>query len=223
MLCCHRGVLPKDIITFKLKNAVFFLTLYSSGACQKTGLNTLSSYNEKGLLLLLTDNNEAAFTEIYNRVWYKLYCIAANKLNNLDEAEELVQDIFLALWDRRHNLDISSLDAYLSTAVKYKVINVLAKRNLALRFRSQAIVRNSSPDVSTEQWLSFEELKDSISKLVAKLPEKCRLVFQLSRDKGFSQKEIAAQLGIAEKTVESHLSKAIRTLRSELKSFLTLL
>ena len=59
----------------------------------------------------------------------------------------------------------------------------------------------------------------SLSKLVAALPEKCRIVFQLSRDNGFSQKEIAAHLGIAEKTVESHLSKAIRTLRSELKIF----
>jgi RNA polymerase sigma-70 factor (ECF subfamily) len=82
---------------------------------------------------------------------------------------------------------------------------------------------SSHLDISTEQWLGFEDLKASISKLVAGLPEKCRLVFQLSRDQGFSQKEIAKQLGIAEKTVESHLYKAIRTLRSELKSFLTLL
>jgi RNA polymerase sigma-70 factor (ECF subfamily) len=94
-----------------------------TGACPKITLHTLSSHNEQGLLLLLHNNNEAAFTEIYNRFWYKLFCIAVNKLKNLNEAEELVQDIFVALWTRRHLQEIESLEAYLATAVKYKVIN----------------------------------------------------------------------------------------------------
>jgi RNA polymerase sigma-70 factor (family 1) len=186
-------------------------------------LYTLSSHTEKGLLLLLSDNNEAAFTEIYERFWDKLFCIAANKLNSPDDAEGLVQDIFLDLWNRRSSLSINSLEAYLATAVKYKVINILAKRSRDRRFLDQASLQYTVEDDCTEQWISFEELKDSLTRLVAALPEKCRMVFQLSRDNGFSQKEIAAQLGIAEKTVESHLSRALRTLRSELKNFIPFL
>ena len=183
-------------------------------------MTSLSLHTEKELLSQFAKSDDDAFTEIYNRYWDKLFSVAANKLNNFSEAEEVVQDIFLDLWKRRIELNITTcLNAYLATAVKYKVINILAKRNQQLRFAKQAAITNNSADISTEQWLSFQELKERLSKGVAALPEKCGLVFQLSRDKGLSQKKIASQLGISEKTVEAHLSKAVRTLRTELKNF----
>lgn len=187
---------------------------------KKTVLSPLSLYTEKELLSLFTRSDDAAFTEIYNRYWNKLFSVAANKLNNPAEAEEIVQDIFLDLWKRRMEFHITaSLNAYLATAVKYKVINILTKRNQQLCFSKQVVINSSCADISTEQWLNFEELKERLGKLVAALPEKCRFVFQLSRNKGLSQKEIASQLGVSEKTVEAHLSKAIRTLRTQLKNF----
>jgi RNA polymerase sigma-70 factor (ECF subfamily) len=76
-------------------------------------------------------------------------------------------------------------------------------------------------DHSTENWLQFEQLKEQLARATAQLPEKCRMVFQLSREKGFSQKQIAGQLGISEKTVESHLSKALRVLRNSLGQLLS--
>ena len=182
-------------------------------------MSSISSLNEKGLLLQLAKGNEVAFTEIYNQYWGKLFTIAANKLNNLAEAEELVQDIFLDIWKRKSELQVSSnLDSYLAVAVKYKIINILAKRNHQQCYSLHIARTNDDSDFSTEQWLSFEDLKDRLSKMVAKLPEKCQLVFKLSRDEGLSQKEIAAELNISEKTVESHISKAINTLRNGLQS-----
>ena len=201
-----------------------FFIFSASRAQKKTVLSSLSLYTEKELLSLFSKSDDAAFTEIYNRYWNKLFSVAANKLNNLAEAEEVVQDIFLDLWKRRKELNITiCLNAYLATAVKYKVINIFAKRNQQLRFCEKTIMDRSIADISTEQWLSFQELRDRLGKLVAALPEKCRFVFQLSRDRGLSQKEIASQLDISEKTVEAHLSKAIRTLRTELKNFLPFL
>ena len=182
-------------------------------------MSPLSLHTEKELLSLFSNSDDAGFTEIYNRYWDKLFTVAANKLNNLAEAEEVVQDIFLDLWKRRMELNITTcLNAYLGTAVKYKVINILAKRNVHLRFSEQISITHTNADFSTEQWLGFLELKEQVGKQVAALPEKCRLVFELSRDKGFSQKEIASHLHISEKTVESHLYKAIRILRTELKN-----
>ena len=184
---------------------------------------TISSYDERELLLLLAKGDELAFTEIYNRYWNKLFSVASLKLNNPFEAEELVQDIFLDLWRRRKELEITNcVSAYLATAVKYKVINMLAKRNHHSCYSEHEEKNSTNTDYSTEQWLSFQELKGRLGKLVTALPEKCRLVFQLSRDAGLSQKAIASELGIAEKTVESHLSKAIQTLRLGLKSLLFL-
>ena len=175
---------------------------------------------EKDLLRCLQAGQEAAFTEIYNRYWKKLFYVAAQKLQNLSEAEEVVQDIFLDLWKRREALQITTcLEAYLAVCVKYKVINILARKSRQQRYQLQASQQPLS-DHSTIQVLQLQELKEQLVNETAKLPEKCQLVFRLSREGGFSHKQIASRLGISEKTVESHLSKALRTLRTSLSCFL---
>ena len=180
--------------------------------------------NENELLDRLHNSDAAAFTEIYNLYWNKLFFSAAQKLQNLSEAEEVVQEIFLDVWKRRSELKISTgLSNYLSVCVKYKVINILAKRYQELRYQQHASAIQNTSDQSLENSLRFEELKQRLFKETSRLPEKCRMVFQLSRDKGYSQKQIAKELSISEKTVESHLYKALRTLRISLGQFITVL
>ena len=139
--------------------------------------------NEKELLTLLRDGDEDAFTEIYNLYWKRCFFIAAQKLQNLSEAEGLVQDIFLDLWKRREELNITTcLFTYLAVSVKYKVINLLARRNLAAKYVQHAAVTGSVSDLSTEQGLGLQELKHLLMKETSRLPEKCRMVFQMSRE-----------------------------------------
>ena len=177
--------------------------------------------NDKELTGLLQQGNELAFTEIYNRYWSKLFAIAANKIRELDEAEEIVQDIFVSLWKRRNELGvIDTLSSYLAVSVKYRVIKILDKRNSQQKYSDYSQHTANLTDDSTQQWLEFEELRGRLAAFVADLPEKCRLVYQLSRDSGFSQKRIATELGISEKTVEAHLGKALKTLRTRLSQFL---
>jgi RNA polymerase sigma-70 factor (family 1) len=172
---------------------------------------------------LLRVGEEGAFTEIYNRYWQILFNVAANKSNSLAEAEELVQDIFLDIWKRRETIDITSnLRAYLAVALKYRVINLLAKRQKKIRFEQYAVKKLSIADSSTEQWLGFNELNERISRLVADLPDKCRLVYQLKKENGYSQREIAVQLQISEKAVEAHISRALKVLRTGIRFFLFL-
>lgn len=180
--------------------------------------------SDNELLALLRDSGQAAFTEIYNRYWEKLFAVAGNKIGDLDEAEEIVQDIFVALWKRREELQVTgTLGAYLAVSVKYRVIKVLDKRASQQKYAEHRKQSFSLLDDSTQEWLQFEELKERLNKLVADLPEKCRLVYQLSRDSGYSQKEIADELGISEKTVEAHIGKALKTLRTGLHSFFAFL
>jgi RNA polymerase sigma-70 factor (family 1) len=180
--------------------------------------------DEKELLTRLNNNDPGAFTDIYNLYWKKLFFIAAQKLNDLSEAEEIVQDIFLDIWNRRTELAISGdLSSYLSVSVKYKVINILAKRNRQLRYHLHVASTQTESDLSTEHNIRIDELREQLSKETAKLPEKCRMVFQMSREEGYSQKQIAKRLSISEKTVESHLSKALRTLRTNLSHLLVML
>ncbi|HEY8930560.1 MAG TPA: RNA polymerase sigma-70 factor [Mucilaginibacter sp.] len=177
--------------------------------------------NDKELTGLLQQGDEYAFTEIYNRYWSKLFAVAANKIKELDEAEEIVQDIFVSLWRRREDLaDINTLSAYLAVSVKYRIIKLLDKQARQQQYSDYTQYVKTLADDSTQQWLEFEELRTRIANFVADLPEKCRLVYQLSRDSGLSHKKIAEELSISEKTVEAHLSKALKTLRTRLSSFL---
>jgi len=180
--------------------------------------------DEKELLTRLQNSDEAAFTDIYNLYWKKLFFSAAQQLQNFSEAEEIVQDIFLDVWKRRSELNISTnLSSYLSICVKYKVINLLAKRNQQWRYQKHALCVQNLWDRSTEHGLRLEELKEQLTRETAKLPEKCRMVFQMSREEGYSQKQIAKKLSISQKTVESHLSKSLRPLRTSLGQLMTFL
>jgi RNA polymerase sigma-70 factor (ECF subfamily) len=177
--------------------------------------------DDKELIALLQKNDRHAFTEIYNRYWKKLFSVAANKIKDLSEAEEIVQDIFVSIWNRKDNLTvIDTLGSYLAVSVKYRVIKALDKRNNHQKYSDYAKGILSFTNNSTEEWVEFEELKSRLSELVAELPEKCQLVYKLSRESGLPQKKIAQEMGISVKTVEAHLSKALKMLRARLNQIL---
>lgn len=186
----------------------------------------MPDYNDatdNDLLLLLKSDDEAAFTALYERYWKKLFVVASYRVGTLEEAEEIVQDIFMALWNRRHSLVLTSdLAKYLAVSVKYRVIKTLDKHYHQQRYVG-SLMMSELVDNSTEEKLSFDELREELAKYVKQLPERCRLVFRLSREEGLSQKQIAETLQISEKTVEAHLGKAFKTLRVKLGNFMTLL
>jgi len=183
-------------------------------------MNVCSEKTDIELLVLLSNSDGEAFTEIYNRYWRKLFVIAANRIKNLEDAEEIVQDIFTSLWKRRTELaQVSDIASYLSVSVKYRVIKMMDRYYNMQKYVDSVLAREQFDD-STQQSLAFNELQQELSIHVQQLPEKCRLVFQLSREEGYSQKQIAQELGISEKTVEAHLGKAFKTLRSKLAGFM---
>lgn len=180
-------------------------------------------HTDEQLLLLLKDDDENAFTEIYHRYWKLLFSVAANKLKNLADAEEAVQDIFTDLWRRRAEINISySLKSFLAGAIRYRVYTVLAAyQNQQKKLKSLKevdVVANSS----AEEVFDLKLLEEEIGKISARLPDRCKLVYQLSREAGYSNKQIARSLQISEKTVEAQITKALRHLRAVLQSLKTL-
>ncbi len=183
-------------------------------------MHAYTERTDRDLIVLLKEDDELAFTELYNRYWKKLFIIAANRVIHLEDAEEIVQDIFTALWHRRYTLDLTSeLAHYLAVSVKYRVIKLLDKYYNQQRY-VDSVIFSEEADNSTQEWLAFDELREELARHVSQLPEKCQLVFRLSREEGYSQKQIAETLQISEKTVEAHLGKAFKTLRAKLASFM---
>jgi len=182
------------------------------------------SQSDVELLALLKEDDQVAFTEIYNRYWDKLFTVARYRLDDELEAEEVVQNIFLSLWKRRNNLELThSLSTYLSVAVKYQIITKLALLRRKEEHRNLLMNTQEEGVETTEQWLSEKELKLQIEACINKLPKKCRIIFQMSRDQGKTNAQIAEELQIAEKTVEGHMTKALHTLRGSLNISIPLL
>lgn len=180
-------------------------------------MSTYSSISDQELLALMMTDDELAFNEIYKRYWSGIFVIARNRLPYHDDAEEVVQDIFYNLWRKRKNLVLkTNLKAYFAIAVKYEVINRIAhgkrKHSLAQQFSKD----HTEEDLSTLHTLGLNELEEKLQQSVLLLPERCQLVFKLKFEKDYSQKEIADELGIAEKTVEAHLARARKQLKTDL-------
>ncbi len=172
-----------------------------------------SSFGDDELVVLLNAGDAGAFTEIYARYWKLLFFIASKRLKNYCEAEEAIQEIFTDLWARRATLTINnSLKYYLASAVQYQVMKQLAKCHA----RTQLHLSDNTSENTADESLGFHMLQKQIEELVMALPEKCRMVYQLSRDAGLKNKTIARHLGISENTVENQLTKALSRIRAGL-------
>jgi RNA polymerase sigma-70 factor (family 1) len=145
-------------------------------------------------------------------------------LSNEHEAEEAVQNIFLTLWKNHQTLNLTyNLYTYLSVAVKYQVLTRFAQMRREKQRSENLKTGIIEGRETTCEWLSEKELKQRIELCVNALPEKCRIVFKLSREQGLSNARIAEELTISEKTVEGHITKALAALRSSLNITLPVL
>ncbi|ADB40758.1 RNA polymerase sigma-70 factor [Spirosoma linguale] len=172
------------------------------------------------LLLYLRTGDENAFREIYLRYWKKLFSIARHKIQALDAVEELVQDIFLRLWERRDSLQIDRLDAYLFTAVRYACINHIKSALVKEKYADYAYDHYNDASYATDEQLDLDELMDAVEQQLNDLPEKTRQIFRLNRLEYQSVKEISTSLKVPERTVEYHISQAIKSLRVYLRDYL---
>ncbi|HEX5552132.1 MAG TPA: RNA polymerase sigma-70 factor [Chitinophagaceae bacterium] len=179
-------------------------------------MGSYSSYDDASLFSFLKDDDEKAFTELYDRYWKKLLVRANLLLNSQEDAEELVHDIFVSLWNKRAKLNIlHSFHTYIAAMLRYGCFGVLAKRR-HLRMKDMAGKELEAADLSTQQWLDFKDLREELEMAVSRLPEKCRLIFRLSREQHLSDKEIAQELELSVNTVRAQMHRALQKLKTEI-------
>jgi RNA polymerase sigma-70 factor (ECF subfamily) len=182
-------------------------------------MNDYNDHTDLDLCHLIQQNDLGAFEELYNRYWKKLFAAAFDRIRLKEPCEEIIQEIFVSFWEKRQHLHIvTGVGSFLYKAVKYKVIDHYRKK-LTQQKHLNAVQTGGSIDNSVEENVFLNDLKGHIEKVVARLPPKCRSVYELSRIEQKSNKEIAILLNISEKTVEGHLTKALHLLRTSLGTY----
>ncbi len=180
--------------------------------------------SEQEIIGAIREGNERIFEEIF-RKYYQSLCNYANSiLKEMDEAEEVVQNLFLSIWEKRSDLEISiSLKSYLYRAVHNHCLNRIKHLKVREEYQQYAVNFYDASYESVSQTVMKNELETKIEEAIKKLPEQCRLIFQMSRFEELKYHEIAEQLELSPKTVENQIGKALKILRVELAEYLPLI
>ena len=172
------------------------------------------------LFYQIREGDRKAFKILFE-TWYATLChYASYFLNDDDQAEEVVQELFVKLWEKKSEMVVeSSLKSYLFRAVRNQCLNLIRQNKVrqlhAMKLRD-ALLADDSPD----DYRITPELMLKIEESIAALPEKRQEIFRLNRQEGLKYREIAEKLGISVKTVEVQMGMALKTLREKFRSFL---
>lgn len=165
------------------------------------------------LLLLIEQGDKDIFTDFYSSNFRKLILVSDRYVRDIAAAEEIVQDIFLKIWEDKAVLEtIKSIKAYLYRSVVNSSINYINRQKSLERHHLHIAEQLSDELIDSED--ERNELIVLLYQEIEFLPEKCQLVFKLSRLEGLKYRDIAAKLDLSEKTVENHMGNALRILRS---------
>ena len=180
----------------------------------------------KTLLLLLSDTelqkklqrqDQLAFEVLFDRYWKRLYSFAFKIYKKEAICEDIVQEIFISLWEKSINTNIVNLEGYLLRAVKYKVANYI--RDLKFDSGHLEILQNIPHPSKTDKHLVYQEFEAGIFMEIKKLPPRSQEVLILSRLEYYTNIEIAQKLGLSVRTVEKHISDALKLLKMKIDPY----
>ena len=178
-----------------------------------------AEWNDNALAQALVEDDGHAFAEIYARYWEVVYRHAARKVNAPETVEELVQDVFEALWARRAAGPVLQLRCDLLSAVRFRVIDHYQSQRVREAYTAYCRLHPPAAAPRPDEALAVDDLAAALAAGLQQLPEKTREVFRLRRFENLTVPEIAAQLHLSTKAVEYHLTKSCRVLRLSLREF----
>ena len=171
--------------------------------------------NEQSLFDLLSQGDESAFEKIYKRYWQELYNAAYKRLPEKEKCQDVIQNVFTDLWNRKAELNLINPVAYLHTAVRFQVLKQITRSSKNSFFTEKFEQELISP-LATDSSVLEKELRVLIAYFIDALPTKRKNVFLLHYHEGLSTANIALQLKISQKTVQNQITTASHFLRLKL-------
>jgi RNA polymerase sigma-70 factor (family 1) len=180
-------------------------------------MHTNSSYSDLELTDFLKSGEKSAFIELYDRYKGLLYIYACKITKDKSMAEDMVQEVFIYLWEKRLSINFTtSISSYLYSAIRYKSFDLIDKQKVRDDYSQSFQLFIDQGEYLTDHYIQERELSAVIEKEILNLPPKMREIFVLSRGKNLTNQQIAKYLGISEKTVKNQVSLALKTLRVKL-------
>lgn len=171
----------------------------------------------KSIIRKLSSGDEKAFRQVYDAYKSKLYFFALKFTRNESDAEEIVQQVFIKLWDHKQMIDPKlSFDAYLFKITRNVAFSFLKNQAREALHKQQLMAVTTTQDHQTEEVLAYYECEEIALQAIESLPEKRQIIFKMSHDEGLSVEEIAEMLEISVNTVKSQLVKASKSIKEHL-------
>lgn len=169
------------------------------------------------LLHLINEGNDSGLAELYERYWESIFTYVVKVLKDPQEASDIVQETFIAIWQKRGDLsEIQSLKSYLFSIARYKSLRSISLQLSEEKYKASFLQYFKDYDQSPEMDLIGSEMERFLELQIQRLPERMREVFLLSRKDHLSYAEIAQRLNISDKTVKKQVHNALKYLRSKL-------
>lgn len=179
-------------------------------------MQSYKEYTDEELLSLLNNNDSNAFAELYNRHWERLVKTSYYFTHDKQAVEEIVNDVFIRLWNRPENFQIRSLSTYLNAAVKFgvfKELNKAKRRKVLLEAYTTPIC-----SIDEEAHMEAKFMATYFNEVVESLPQKSKMIFRYSRQDEMSIVDISRKMKMHPKTVEYHITKSLKKLRRALQT-----
>jgi RNA polymerase sigma-70 factor (family 1) len=187
-------------------------------------MSELTASYERILLEKLKNDDQTSFTILFTKYYQDLVQFSFSFTRNPDASEEIVQDVFMKLWENRYSLEIhNSLKSFLLKTVQNRSINSLRHVNITHKYASLVLEHPLLSENDTENYILHSELEANFNHAMEKIPAQYAEAYRMSRTESLNYHEIALKLGVSVRTVEVRVSKALSLLREELKDFLVLI
>jgi len=177
--------------------------------------------SDEKLMCEIKADNMFAFDVLYKKYCKRLYKFAFSILKSSEESENIVQDVFLNLWENRHKVENdSSVKYYVFTIAYNSAISIIRKKAREYQFIEylKSLQDLSQEPVNIE--IEYNELKDKLNDIINHLPDRQKDVYLLHRVEGLKYQEIAERLNVSVNTIENHMSRALKTIRATLGNYL---
>ncbi|TSD64041.1 RNA polymerase sigma-70 factor [Inquilinus sp. KBS0705] len=181
-------------------------------------------YSDSTVITLLKQGSEKVFEKVFKDHFKTLHSYAYTFLKDDELAEEVVQNVFCRIWERREQLKTDgSIKAYLYRSVHNECLNYIKHQKVKAGFQVYYAAEMEQSEDNSSKKVMANELEKHIQKAMSELPQQCRIIFQMSRFDQLKYQQIADEMGLSIKTIENQMGKALKLMRLKLAEFLTLL